>query len=207
MNPNRLVPYLATALLLAATAAQGGEKYGVDPYHSEIGFRVRHFGVSNVRGVFKEYTLDLMVDEVDLTRSTVELAIEADSIFTDHEQRDNHLRSADFLDVENHPKIHFKSKRIEHRGGEEFMTVGDLTIRGVTREIELPFTLAGPLLDPLKMRRLGVEGGLAIDRRDYGVSWNRVMDHGGLFVGNEVEISISIEAARRTDEVPATGQE
>lgn len=203
MISTRLAPLLATALLLAATAARGGETYGVDPYHSEIGFRVRHFGVSNVRGIFKKYTIDLVVDEDDPTRSNVELAIEADSIFTDHEQRDNHLRSADFLDVENHPEIHFKSKRIEHRGGEEFVAVGDLTIRGVTREIELPFTLAGPLLDPLQMKRLGIEGGLAIDRRDYGVSWNRVMDHGGLFVGNEVEISISIEAARRTDDVPA----
>jgi len=178
----------------------------VDPIHSEIGFSVRHFGVSNVRGVFKEYTMNLMVDEDDPTRSTVELSIEADSIFTDHEQRDNHLRSADFLDVVNHPEIVFKSKRIEHRGGEEYVAVGDLTIRGVTREIDLPFTLAGPLLDPLKMKRLGLEGSLSLDRQDYGVSWSRVMDNGGLFVGDEVKISISIEAARRTDEVPAQGQ-
>lgn len=207
MNLKGLVPYLATGVLLAATAAQGAEQYGVDPIHSEIGFSVRHFGVSNVRGVFKEYTMNLMVDEDAPTRSTVELSIEADSIFTDHEQRDNHLRSADFLDVENHPEIVFKSKRIEHRGGEEYVAVGDLTIRGVTREIDLPFTLAGPLLDPLKMKRLGLEGSLTLDRQDYGVSWSRVMDNGGLFVGDDVKISISIEAARRTDEVPAQGQD
>ena len=206
MNLRGLSPYLATGVLFAATAAQGGQQYGVDPIHSEIGFSVRHFGVSNVRGVFKEYTMNLMVDEDDPTRSTVELSIEADSIFTDHEQRDNHLRSADFLDVENHPEIVFKSKRIEHRGDEEYVAVGDLTIRGVTREIDLPFTLAGPLLDPLKMKRLGLEGSLTLDRQDYGVSWSRVMDNGGLFVGDEVKISISIEAARRTDEVPAQGQ-
>lgn len=207
MNLKVLLPCLATGVLLAATAAQGGEKYGVDPIHSEIGFSVRHFGVSNVRGVFKEYTMNLMVDEDAPTRSTVELSIEAASIFTDHEQRDNHLRSADFLDVENHPKIVFKSKSIEHRGGEEYLAVGELTIRGVTREIDLPFTLAGPILDPLQMMRLGVEGGLTIDRKDYGVSWNRAMDNGGLFVGEDVKISISIEAARRTDEVPAIGQD
>lgn len=206
MKPRALVFFLATGLLLAAPAAQAGQIYGADPYHSEIGFKVRHFGVSNVRGVFKEYTIELMVDEEDLTRSTVELAIEAKSIFTDHEQRDNHLRSADFLDVENHPEIVFKSKRIDHLGGAEYVAVGDLTIRGVTREIDLPLTLAGPILDPLKMKRLGVEGGLTIDRKDYGVEWNRVMDNGGLFVGDEVEITISIEAARRTDEVPATSQ-
>jgi polyisoprenoid-binding protein YceI len=194
-------------LLLAATAAQGGEKYGVDPIHSEIGFSVRHFGVSNVRGVFKEYTIDLVVDEDEPIRSTVELTIDADSISTDHEQRDNHLRSADFLDVENHPKIVFKSKRLEHRGGEEYIAVGDLTIRGVTREIDLPFTLVGPILDPLKMKRLGVEGGLTLDRQDYGVSWSRVMDNGGLFVGDDVKISISIEAARRTEEVPGQGRD
>lgn len=207
MNLKGLLPCLTTGLLLAASAAQGGEKYGVDPIHSEIGFSVRHFGVSNVRGVFKEYTIDLVVDEDDPTRSTVELSIDADSISTDHEQRDNHLRSADFLDVENHPKIVFKSKRLEHRGGEEYVAVGDLTIRGVTREIDLPFTLAGPLLDPLKMKRLGVEGGLTLDRQDYGVSWSRVMDNGGLFVGDDVKISISIEAARRTDDVPVTGND
>jgi polyisoprenoid-binding protein YceI len=207
MNLNRLVPFLVTGLLLAAAAAQGGEIYGVDPYHSEIGFRVRHFGVSNVRGNFKKYTVDLIIDEDDPTQSTVELSIDAGSIFTDHEQRDNHLRSADFLDVENHPEILFKSRKIEHLGGEEYVAEGGLTIRGVTLEIELPLILAGPLVDPLKMKRLGVEGGLTIDRRDYGVSWNRVMDHGGLFVGNEVEISISIEAARRTDEDPVTGQD
>lgn len=203
MNSRRYWPYLAAVTLLAATAAQGGQEYGVDPFHSEIGFRVRHFGVSHVRGVFKQYTIKLMVDEEDPTRSTVELSIDADSIFTDHEQRDNHLRSADFLDVENHPKIVFKSKRIEPRGGEEYLAVGDLTIRGVTREIDLPFTLIGPILDPLEMKRLGVEGGLTIDRKNYGVSWNRAMDNGGLFVGDDVEISISIEAARRTDEVPS----
>jgi polyisoprenoid-binding protein YceI len=207
MKPRALVFFLATGLLLAATATQAVQIYGVDPYHSEIGFRARHFGVSNVRGVFKDYTIELMVDEDDLTRSSVELTIEAKSIFTDHEQRDNHLRSADFLDVENHPEIVFKSKKIEHLGGVEYVAVGDLTIRGITREIDLPLTLAGPILDPLKMKRLGVEGGLTIDRKDYGVEWNRVMDNGGLFVGEEVEITISIEAARRTDEVPATGQD
>jgi polyisoprenoid-binding protein YceI len=201
MKLKGLLSCVSAGVLLAATAAQGGQKYGVDPIHSEIGFSVRHFGVSNVRGVFKEYTMNLMVDEDDPTRSTVELSIKADSIFTDHEQRDNHLRSADFLDVANHPEIVFKSKRIEHRGGEEYVAVGDLTIRGVTREIDLPFTLAGPLLDPLKMKRLGLEGSLTLDRQDYGVSWSRVMDNGGLFVGDEVKISISIEAARRTDEV------
>jgi polyisoprenoid-binding protein YceI len=189
---------LSIAVLLIGGLALAGGPYQVDAIHSHIGFAVRHFGVSNVRGQFKSFDATLTVDEADLTMSSVEVKIRADSIFTDHEERDNHLRSADFLDVENHPEIVFKSKRIE-KDGDDYLAVGDLTIRGQTREVEFPVTVAGPLKDPLGLMRIGIEGRLTIDRRDYGVAWSRVMESGGLFVGNDVKIDLSIEAARRVE--------
>lgn len=205
MYMKRSLCLTVVALLAIAGAAHGAEVYKVDPGHSHVGFSVRHFGVSNVRGEFKKFESDLMVDETDVTESSIGFTIETASIDTDHEQRDGHLKSADFLDVENHPRITFKSKSISKAGDGEYVAIGDLTIRGVTKEVELSFELAGPLKDPLGMMRLGAEGGVTIDRQDFGVSWSRVMDNGGLFVGDDVKIGFSIEAARPIAE--PTGEE
>jgi polyisoprenoid-binding protein YceI len=187
------------AALLLSGAAQAAESYEMDRSHSSIGFAVRHFGVSNVRGEFKNYSLELWLDEGNPANSSVTVTIDSASIFTDHEQRDQHLKSGDFLDVESHPTITFSSKKMEPKGEGEFSVTGDLIIRGVTREVVMPVTLAGPLKDPLGMMRVGIEGSLTIDRQEYGVSWSRVMDNGGLFVGNDVKIGFSIEAARKID--------
>ena len=199
----RKVLALTATLLMAAGLAQAAERYRVDPVHSHIGFSVRHLGISNVRGEFKKYSSTLLVDEEDLSLSSIEFRIEAASIFTDHEERDGDLRSANFLDVENHPEIVFTSKKIEKTGDDEYVATGDLTIRGVTKEVELAITLAGPLRDPWGMMRLGVEGEVTINRQDYGVSWNRVLDTGGLVVGNDVRISFSIEATRKIEQATA----
>ena len=191
--------------LLAVGAVLAAESYTVDPEHSHIGFSVRHFAVSSVRGEFKDFSATLLIDEKNPTASSVELRIKTNSIFTDHEQRDAHLKSADFLDVENHPELVFKSTKLEKKG-EDFLATGNLTLHGVTREIQMEINLAGPLLDPLKMMRIGIEGDVTIDRHDYGVSWSRVMDNGGLFVGNDVKISFSLEATRQVEEAAGGGR-
>ncbi len=200
MNMKRWLITVTACVLASSGLAFGAKEYGVDPNHSHIGFKVRHMSVANVRGEFREFSSDLMVDEEDMTRSSIEVRIKAASIDTRLERRDEHLRSSDFLDVANHPEIVFKSKHIEHAAGDEYWAIGDLTIRGVTKEVELPVALSGPIKDPLNMMRLGVEGSITINRQDYGVIWNRALDTGGFMVGNEVTISLSIEAARRIEE-------
>ena len=170
--------------------------YEIDRGHSRVGFAVRHFTVSKVRGKFNDFGGMIRFDPDDLASSGVEVTIDAASIDTEHEQRDGHLRSPDFFDVENNPTINFKSTSVE-KTDDGFEVVGDLTMRGVTRAVNIPFTMVGPIQDPLGMMRLGIEGGLKIDRREFGLEWNRAMETGGLFVGHEVEIELSAEAAQR----------
>ena len=188
------------AMMLMAGVGTAAEVYTVDRGHSQIGFSVRHFGVSNVRGEFLDYSADLTVNEKELATSNVTVRIQAASIDTRHEQRDGHLRSGDFLDVENHPEISFESRRIEADTASAYKAVRKLTIRGITREVELDLTVAEPLEDPLGNYRIGIEGSTLIDREDFGVSWSRVMDNGGLFVGDEVRITFSLEATRSLGE-------
>ena len=137
MTRKRLLIKVTVCLLASSGLAFGATEYGVDPNHSYIGFKTRHMTVTNVRGEFTEFTAKLMVDEENLTRSTIEVHIDAASIDTRLDERDDHLRSSDFLDVANHPEIVFKSKRITYAGDDNYRASGELTIRGVTREIEI----------------------------------------------------------------------
>ncbi len=180
--------------LLASSLAMAAQTYQLDRAHSRVNFAVKHLGVSTVRGEFQDFSVTLAVDEQDLAGSSVEVRIKAQSIDTGVADRDNHLRSGDFLDAATHPEIVFKSKHIE-KDGEDYLAVGDLTIRGVTKEVRLPFTLGGPINmgDHL---RVGAEGTLTINRHDYGVSWSRVLDTGGLVVANDVKIEFAVEATR-----------
>lgn len=200
-----LTSTLAIALgLLAVPAARAAEDYAIDIGHSRIGFAVKHFGLTNVRGDFKEFSGELVIDEEDLINSSVSLEIEASSIDTNHEQRDGHLRSADFLDAENHEELTFESTRIEKTGEGEFLVTGHLAIRGTTHEIQMPVAFAGPI-EARGTLRIGIEGEVTIDRQDYGVSFSRVMDTGGLVVGNDVKISFAIEASRPVTEASDQG--
>jgi polyisoprenoid-binding protein YceI len=157
---------------------------------------VRHFTVSNVRGDFGSLSGTVRYDPENLASSGVEVTIDAATINTDHEQRDEHLRSADFLDVENHPSITFKSTKVE-KSGDAFMVTGGLTMRGVTKEVSFPFTVSGPIKDPLGLTRMGIEGSLTIDRRDWGLEWSKTMETGGLLVGYDVKIDLGAEATRK----------
>jgi polyisoprenoid-binding protein YceI len=177
--------------------ASAGDAYTIDPSHSHVGFAVKHFGVSHVRGRFDDVSGSIVYNDKDVSKSSVEITIATASIDTDHEKRDADLKGEQFLDVENHPHITFKSTRVEKTGDGEFNVVGNLTIRGVTKEASFPFSLVGPLKDPMGMTRLGAEASLKIDRQDYGVKFNKVMDNGGLLVGNTVKIDLSVEATKR----------
>ncbi len=169
----------------------------VDPVHTEIGFTVKHLMVTNVKGRFNDFVAQIEIDEEDPTRSSAVLEIEAASVDTHTQQRDDHLRSIDFFDLANHPKISFKSRRIDRVDTDRFSVTGDLTIRGTTREVVLDTEVAGPQKDPWGGERMGIKATTTIDRRDYGVSWNQVLDAGGIALSNDVRIDIELQLIRQ----------
>lgn len=170
------------------------EKYEIDPAHAFVNFSIAHFA-GKAHGSFDDVRGTILFDETNITRSSVTVVIKTSSIHTGNSNRDTHLRSDDFFASEKHPEATFKSTRIEKQGA-KVVAIGDLTIRGVTKQVSMPFTIAGPMKDPLPagVKRLLVQASLKFDRRDFGVSWSRVTDTGELFVGNEVRLEISIEA-------------
>jgi polyisoprenoid-binding protein YceI len=182
----------AAALSLAAPAVAAGT-YEIDLSHSSVGFSVRHLVISNVRGVFSDFSGTILYDEENIGNSSVEVVIKADSIDTGNEDRDNHLRNPDFFDTANHGAITFKSDSIRKKGN-GYVAAGTLTIRGKSNRVEIPFEILGKINDPWGNTRIGISGGLSIDRQNFGVSWSKTMDAGGLMVGNEVPIELNVEA-------------
>jgi len=189
--PKILMALLAIGLFAAETRAD--EKFEIDLTHSTIGFTVRHMVIAKTSGAFKKFSGVIVYNEKDLTKSSVNVTIKTASINTDLEQRDEHLRGADFLNAANDSTITFASRKIEKRGS-GFVAIGDLKIRGVTKQIELPFTILGKVKDPWGNTRLGVEAAISINRQDYGVKWNNKLADGGLIVGDHVDITLNIEA-------------
>ena len=168
--------------------------YKIDKSHSEAIFQVRHL-VTRVRGRFSDFEGTIVLDEANPEQSSVEFNIQATSIDTNEPDRDKHLRSDDFFAVEQFKTITFKSKRITKRGGESYDVVGDLTIRGVTKEITLPVTHLGKAKDPWGNDKVGFETEITINRKDYGLKWNAPLETGGFLVGDDVKVSLSIQAA------------
>lgn len=175
-------------------------KWNVDPTHAEVGFAVRHMMIATVRGRFGAVTGTVTVDEKNPAKSKVDVSIDARSIDTRQEMRDNHLRSPDFFDVDRFPNLHFVSKRIEGdpRNG-EFRVIGDLTIRDVTREVELKATLEGETKDPWGNERAGVSATGKLNRTDFGLHWNQALETGGVVVGDEVKLSIDVELVKQAN--------
>lgn len=181
----------------ATPATQPGTTtWSIDPGHSAVGFAVRHMVVSKVRGRFTRWDGTIVVDERAPERSTVEVRIAADSIDTGVADRDVHLRSADFLETGIFPDITFKSRRIEREEGGRFRVFGDLTIREVTREVVLEAEDHGRAGDPWGGQRAGFSAKTSLDRRDFGLQWNQLLEAGGVLVGEKVEIEIEVEAVR-----------
>lgn len=198
MRVKKILPAVFLSLLLAAPVL-AAEKYAIDPVHTFVGFAARHLMVSTVRGEFKEFSGELVVDETDLTKSSVSVVIQAASLDTRIERRDNHLRSPDFLAAEQYREITFKSKQVVKQG-DGYVAVGDLTIRGVTKEVALPFSFFGPVVGPGGRKRIGADAEININRHDFGVSWNQLLEGGGLIVGPEVKVTVNVEAVQAPPE-------
>lgn len=171
--------------------------WAIDPVHSNVEFAVKHMMVTTVRGHFTKYEIDLDFDEANPERSSIEARIDGSSIDTRAADRDNHLRSADFLDVENHPFITFKSRRIEPAGQGRYLIVGDLSVRGVTREVALDTTFGGVVKNPWGMSVVTASAETKINRKEFGLVWNAGLETGGVLVGDEVKISLEVEAVKQ----------
>ena len=170
----------------------------IDPDHSSFQFKIRHLTVSNVKGVFSKSKGTVTIDDQNIAGLKVDLAIEAASIDTNHSKRDDHLRSPDFFDVAKYPAITFVSKKVTQNGPNQLKVTGDLTIRGVSKEVTVDVEGPTPeVKDPGGRLRRGATGATRINRKDFGITWNRVLDTGGLVVGDDVDISIEVELIKK----------
>jgi polyisoprenoid-binding protein YceI len=171
--------------------------YVMDSAHSEIGFRVKHLGLSTVKGSFKEATATLEIGEDGIESLKTTATIDVKSIDTKNDDRDNHLRSDDFFAAEKYGEITFESTGVKTTGEDTFELRGDLTIRGTTRPIVLDATFLGEATDPWGNNKIAFEASGAINRKKYGLNWNQVLEAGGLLVGEQVKILLDIQAARQ----------
>ena len=179
---------------LPATLPAG--TYTIDPSHSRIGFVARHAMVTKVRGSFNDFTGSGVIDADDLTKSHVQLTIQAASIDTRNADRDGHLRSNDFFDMETYPEIRFVSTGVEQTGEGEFQVTGDLTIKDVTKPVTVSFEYTGSATDPFGNQRVGFEGTTTVNRKDWGVNWNAALEAGGVLVSEKVTLEFEVSAIR-----------
>ncbi|HVR70893.1 MAG TPA: YceI family protein [Vicinamibacteria bacterium] len=201
-RPRAAALAMAAALFTLPGPATAAETFVVDTPHSEAAFQVRHF-VTKVRGRFNDFGGTILVDRANPAASSVELKINAASLDTAHAGRDKHLRSADFFDVEKHPEITFRSSQIVPRGQDRYDVTGTFTLHGVTREITVPVTFLG-FMGSGPGEKAGFSADFTLDRKDYGIVWNRVLDTGGAVLGDEVFISVNVEANPPKPPPPAT---
>jgi polyisoprenoid-binding protein YceI len=186
----------AAALAFALTApALAATTYKSDPNHSTVEFKVRHF-LSKVPGEFNDFSATIVRDDQNPANSSVEFAIQAASIDTGVEKRDNHLRSADFFDVANHPTITFKSSKVEKVSDSQYKVTGPLTLRGVTKVITLAVDFAGEMADGSGGVRAGFSTETTLDRKEFNINWNKALDNGGYMLSDEVEIEITLSVIK-----------
>jgi len=187
---------LATALSLPGAAANSN--WQIDPAHSSAQFSVRHMAISTVRGAFSKVSGTVALDDKDISKSTVDVSIDANSVDTRVPDRDNDLRSDKFFDVAHHPSITFKSKRVEQVAPGKLKVTGDLTIRGTTKEVVLDVEgPTAPMKDPWGNTRTAATATTKINRQDFGVKWNAALDNGGVVVGDDVSIVIDVELVKK----------
>jgi polyisoprenoid-binding protein YceI len=183
-----------TMSTIAAPEVTAVTTWNIDPVHSTAQFKVKHMMISNVKGEFTAVTGKLELNNADITKSKIEASIDASSINTREPQRDAHLKSADFLDVEKFPVLTFKSTRVSKVKVDELSVEGNLTIHGVTRnvvfEVEGP---SAPVKDPWGSTRIGISATTRIDRKDFGLAWNATLEAGGMMVGHDVTITLDVE--------------
>jgi polyisoprenoid-binding protein YceI len=193
----RFVTVSVVALALAAPTSGRAANWELDPGHTSVQFSVRHLMVSNVRGEFGKVSGTVKVDDADVSKSTITATIDVASITTRNEKRDEHLRSPDFFDAAKYPTITFKSTKAE-KTATGWKLTGDLTMHGVTKPVTLDVEGPTPeIKDPWGNARAGAQATAKIDRQDFGISWNKALDAGGVTVGNEVSITIDVEAVKK----------
>lgn len=188
--------FISTCIVLALLAPFHlfAATYTLDPAHTSIGFKVKHLMIANVKGTFEKFKGTVVIDEQDITKSKVDVSIEIASINTNITKRDEHLRSGDFFDAAKHPLMTFVSTKVEKAGVDRLKVYGNLSIRGVTKPVIL--SVDGPTAEiksPQGVAKRGASATTTINRQDYGVSWNKTLDAGGVVVGDEVQISIDAE--------------
>lgn len=179
--------------------------YNLDPAHSIIGFAVRHFEINWVEGRFKDFTGAINYNEQDATKTTVQFATKIESIDTGVAPRDAHLRTPDFFDAATFPEMKFASTKIEKKGKEGYVLHGNLTMKGVTKQIEFPFTFSGAIKDPWGNTRFGIEAHTKINRRDYGMNYGTALATGGFDVGDEITVDLFLEAVKPEPKPAGTG--
>jgi len=180
-------------LFLFTIPTMAASRYKIDASHSEVGFKIKHLAISWVKGRFGDFSGSYVLPDSDLESASAEATIKMASVDTGVERRDDHLRNADFFDVEKFPEMTFKSKRVQSIEGNQFQLVGDLTMHGVTREVVLDVELLGKVKDPWGNQRSAFTASTVINRRDFGLNYSQLLETGGLVVGEEVHITLEIE--------------
>ena len=180
--------------LMFGSFGHAADTYSVDPAHTTVTFSVRHLGINNVKGKFKEFSGKILMDKGAITGASGTLQVK--SVDTGVQKRDDHLRTADFFDAANYPTITFETKRVEKSDDGQIILVADFTMRGVTKELRLPAKLSGPAKDPWGGVRIGLEAKTKLNRKDYGIKYHEVLETGVLAVGEEVELEINAEAIK-----------
>lgn len=178
------------------TLTQLTGSYTIDPAHSRIGFVARHAMVTRVRGAFNEFEGTAVLDGDNLANSTATVTIKAASIDTRNAQRDEHLRANDFLAMDSYPEITFVSTAVRQTGDTNFELTGDLTIKGVTNSVTIPVTYEGAVTDPFGNLRVGFEGSVTINRKDYGVTWNAALEGGGVLISDRIVLEFEVSAIK-----------
>jgi polyisoprenoid-binding protein YceI len=188
---------LATALAALTLPALAADIYLVDKAHSEVSFQATHLGISKVRGRFTDFDAAVAVEPGKPEASSVEFTIKVASIDTGEPKRDEHLRSGDFFDAASHPTLSFKSSRIAPKGKDLYEVTGALSMRGVSKTLTLPVKVVGPIKDPWGNERMGFETSTVVNRKDFGVSWNKLLDNGGVLVSDEILVNVSLETVKK----------
>jgi polyisoprenoid-binding protein YceI len=189
-----LLATVSTIVTLSLPAMAFATTWNVDPEHSNIGFKVRHLMVSNVKGQFDKHTGVVDINDKDVTKSKVEVSIDTASINTNVQKRDDHLRSPDFFDAAKFPTMTFVSKKVAKAGKDKLKVTGDLTLHGITKEVVL--NVEGPTgesKDPWGVIRRGATASTKVNRKDFGLVWNKALETGGVVVGDEVTITLEVE--------------
>ncbi|GAA0972391.1 Protein YceI [Nocardioides aquaticus] len=186
---------VATAVADAPVSVDLTGDYTIDPSHSRLGFSARHAMVTTVRGAFGEFTGTAHIDSANPGASTVALSIPVSSVSTGSTDRDGHLVSADFFDVENHPSITFTSTKVE-RSGDDWAITGDLVIKGASKSVTIDFESTGTATDPFGNQRAGFEGSTTINRKDWGLTWNAALETGGVLVSEKIKLEFDVSAIK-----------